>query len=130
MFQLDGLQASRDLEAQARSIIDLAFIWRISKLTWPLMSLFQTVCDFKEDALNSLVCPIVLRLGIQAIPAVCLLLGEVTLSSFMHYGIILPSPIGVDLLEFPVKMAYILERRRTRGQVLKFLFAQKFKPES
>jgi hypothetical protein len=46
------------------------------------MSLFQTVSSIKDKALNSVVCPIVIRLGIQTISAASLLIGEVTLSYF------------------------------------------------
>ena len=76
------------------------------------MSLIQTVSQIKDDALNSVVCPAVIRFGIQGIPAVSLLVGEVSLSGILHYGVILPSPIGVELLDFPSKMIYLLERRR------------------
>jgi hypothetical protein len=76
------------------------------------MSLIQVVNSIKDEALNSVVCPIVIRLGIHTIPAASLLIGEVTLSYFFHYGIILPSPIGVELMEFPAKMIYILERKK------------------
>lgn len=76
------------------------------------MSLIQTVSQIKDDAINSVVCPVVLRFGIQGIPAASLLIGEISLSGFLHYGVILPSPIGIELLEFPSKMIYILERRR------------------
>jgi hypothetical protein len=44
------------------------------------MSLFQTVNSMKDEALNIVVCPIVIRLGIQTISAASLLIGEVTLS--------------------------------------------------
>jgi hypothetical protein len=76
------------------------------------MSLTQTISNFKDDALNVIVCPIVLRLGIQTIPAASLLVGEVTLSYFLHYGVILPSPIGIELMEFPAKMVYILQCKK------------------
>jgi hypothetical protein len=76
------------------------------------MSLIQTVSNIKDDALNSIVCPVVIRLGVQSIPAASLLVGEVTLSGFLHYGVILPSPIGVELLEFPSRMVCVLQRRR------------------
>ena len=76
------------------------------------MSLFQTVSNFKDDALTGLVCPIVIRLGIQTIPAFLLLIGEGSLSWLLHFGVILPSPIGIELMEFPMKMTYILERKR------------------
>ena len=76
------------------------------------MSLIETVSHFKDDALNSVLCPVVIRLGIQGIPAASLLIGEVSLSGLLHYGVILPSPIGVELLDFPSRMIYLLERRR------------------
>lgn len=82
------------------------------------MSLLQSMNSIKDEALNSVVCPIVIRLGIHTIPAVSLLIGEVTLSYFFHYGIILPSPIGVELMEFPAKMIYILERKKIAASKL------------
>jgi hypothetical protein len=76
------------------------------------MSLIQTVSHIKQGALNSLVCPVVVRFGVQAIPASSLLIGEASLSSLLHFGVILPSPIGIELLVFPSKITYLLERRR------------------
>jgi hypothetical protein len=76
------------------------------------MSLIQSVNSIKEETLNTVVFPIVIRLGIHAIPAASLLVGEIALSYFLHYGIILPSPIGVELMEFPARMIYILERKK------------------
>ena len=76
------------------------------------MSLLQSVSSIKDEALYSVVCPVVIRLGIHTIPAVSLLIGEVVLSYLLHYGVILPSPIGVELMEFPAKMIYILERKK------------------
>lgn len=76
------------------------------------MSLIQVVNSIKDEALNGVVSPIVTRLGIHTMPAASLLVGEVVLSYFFHYGIILPSPIGVELMEFPAKMIYILERKK------------------
>jgi hypothetical protein len=78
------------------------------------MSLFQAVSNIKDDALIGLVCPILIRLGTQTIPAFSLLVGEVTLSYFLHYGVILPSPIGIGLLEFPARITYILVRKKIR----------------
>jgi hypothetical protein len=83
------------------------------------MSLFQTMNSIKDEALNIVVCPIVIRLGIQTIPAASLLIGEVTLSYLLHYGVMLPSPIGVELMEFPAKMIYILERKKVAVWKLK-----------
>jgi hypothetical protein len=60
----------------------------------------------------------VVRLGIQAIPAASLLVGEVALSYFLHYGVILPSPIGIELMEFPAKMIFILELKKMRTALL------------
>jgi hypothetical protein len=82
------------------------------------MSLFQTVNTIKDEALNSVIFPIVIRLGIQVIPAASLLIGEVALSYLLHYGVILPSPIGIELMEFPVKMIFILERKKMRLALL------------
>lgn len=48
------------------------------------MSLLQTVSYIKDEALNSVVCPIVMRLGIHTMPAASLLIGEVTLTLW-HY---------------------------------------------
>ncbi len=75
--------------------------------------------SIKDEAINSVICPIVTRLGVHTIPAASLLIGEVTLSHFMHYGIILPSPIGIELMEFPARMIYILEDRRLDYFVMK-----------
>jgi hypothetical protein len=83
------------------------------------MSLIHTVSNFKDEALNSVVCPFVIRIGVHAIPAASLLTGEVTVSYLLHYGVILPSPIGIDLLEFPAKMIYILEWKRTIPPLIK-----------
>lgn len=76
------------------------------------MSLMQTISSIKNGTLSSVVCPIVIRLGVQTLPAASLLIGEVSLSMILHFGVILPSPIGVELMEFPTKMIYILERRK------------------
>ena len=78
------------------------------------MSILETVSSIKDDALNCIICPIVIRLGIQTIPAASLLIGEVSLSSLLHYGVILPSPIGIEVMEFPVKMIYLLQNRNIR----------------
>ncbi len=67
----------------------------------------------KDEALNGVVCPIVIRLGIQAIPMASLLVGEASLSYVLHYGVILPSPIGIELMEFPARMIYILKFKKS-----------------
>lgn len=66
----------------------------------------------KDEALNRVVCPVVMGFGIHTMPVASLLVGEAALSSFLHYGIILPSPIGVELMEFLAKMIFILERKK------------------
>lgn len=76
------------------------------------MSLIQSVSHLKDDALNIVACPAVMRLGVQAIPASSLLIGEASLSGLLHYGVVLPSPIGIELLELPSKVIHVLERRR------------------
>jgi hypothetical protein len=63
----------------------------------------------------------VIRLGIQTIPASTLLVGEASLSCLLHYGVILPSPIGIELMEFPAKMILILEGRKITDLPLKAL---------
>jgi hypothetical protein len=73
----------------------------------------------KERALDRLICPMVVRLGIQTIPAATLLVGEAGLSYFLHYGVILPSPMGVELMEFPTRMTFILEHKKIRDTRLK-----------
>jgi hypothetical protein len=86
------------------------------------MSLLQTVSSIKDGTLAGVVCPIVTRLGILTIPAASLLAGEVVLSYVLHHGIILPSPIGVELMEFPAKMIYILERKKIAVWKLRLRF--------
>jgi hypothetical protein len=76
------------------------------------MSSLQTVNSIEDEILYSLICPIVIRLGIRTIPAASPLVGEVALSYLLHYGVILLPTIGIELMEFPVKMIYILESKR------------------
>jgi len=76
------------------------------------MSLIQAVNSIKDEAPNIVICPIVTRLRIRTMPAASLLVGEVTLSYLLHYDVILPSPIGIELMEFPAKMIYIIERKK------------------
>lgn len=74
------------------------------------MSIYEVITNVKDNAVDNLVCPLIHKLGIHAIPAVSILIGEITLSYILQHGIILPSPIGVELMEFPAKMVYILKR--------------------
>ena len=77
------------------------------------MSLIQAFSNFKDDTLCGLVSPVAMGLGIQAMPATMLLVGEASLSSLFQYGMILPSPIGMELLGFPSRMMiYLLDRRQ------------------
>jgi hypothetical protein len=73
------------------------------------LSILDVISNAKDNALDNFLCPVIHKLGIQTIPAASLLVGETVLSYMLHYGVILPSPIGVELMEFPAKMAYILK---------------------
>ncbi len=90
------------------------------------MSLIQVVNSIKDEALSNVVCPVVTRLGIHTIPAASLLVGEVMLSYLLHYGVILPSPIGVELMEFPARMIYILERKKIAAWKLRAIRMLRF----
>ena len=69
------------------------------------------ISNVKDSAVDNFVCPIIHKLGMQTIPATSLLIGEVTLSYMLQHTVILPSPIGIELMEFPAKMTYILKGR-------------------
>jgi len=68
--------------------------------------------DAKNTAIDGLVCPFIHKLGIGSIPAASLLIGEIAVSCIFQYGVILPSPIGIELMEFPVKMIYAIKGSR------------------
>ena len=53
-------------------------------------------------------------------------MGEVTLSYLLHYGIILPSPISIELMEFPAKMIYILEHKKITVWKLSSIYRLRF----
>ena len=82
--------------------------------------------SIKERAVDRLICPMVIRLGIHTIPATTLLVGEVSLSYLLHYGVILPSPIGIELMEFPVRMTFILERKKIKDMHLRVLLRMRY----
>lgn len=60
---------------------------------------------------ENFVCAFIVRMGISAIPAFSILVGEATMSYMIGHIILLPSPIGVELMEFPARMMYALKRR-------------------
>jgi len=68
--------------------------------------------EAKNTAIDSFVCPFIHKLGIGSIPAASLLIGELAVSYIFQYGVILPSPIGIELMEFPAKMIYALKISR------------------
>jgi hypothetical protein len=82
------------------------------------LSILSIISDVKEGTIDNLVCPAIHRLGVQTIPAASLLMGEIALSCILQQGVILPSPIGVELMEFPLKMIYILKGRNTIASYL------------
>jgi len=61
------------------------------------------------------VCAFIVKIGVKALPAFCILVGEVTMSYALGHVVILPSPIGIELIEFPAKMMYLLYRNRAQS---------------
>jgi hypothetical protein len=58
------------------------------------------------------VCSFIVKIGIKTLPAFSILVCETTMSYVLGHVVILPSPIGVELMEFPAKMMYLLHRNR------------------
>jgi hypothetical protein len=58
------------------------------------------------------VCSFIVKIGVKTLPAFSILVGEATMSYVLGHVVILPSPIGVELMEFPAKMMYLLHRNR------------------
>jgi hypothetical protein len=71
------------------------------------LSILGIFSDVREGTVDNLLCPVIHRLGVQTLPIISLLIGELALSLILHYGVILPSPVGVELMEFPAKMIYL-----------------------
>lgn len=65
----------------------------------------------QAGTVENFVCSFFVKIGIKAFPAFSILVGEATMSYMLDHMIILPSPIGVELMEFPAKMMYALKRR-------------------
>lgn len=59
------------------------------------------------------VCTFIVKIGAKALPAFSILVGEATMSYMLGHVVILPSPIGIELMEFPAKMMYALRKRRS-----------------
>jgi hypothetical protein len=58
------------------------------------------------------VCSFIVKIGVKTLPAFSILVGEATMSYVLGHVVILPSPIGIELMEFPAKMMYLLHRNR------------------
>jgi hypothetical protein len=56
-------------------------------------------------------CSFIVKIGIKTLPAFSILVGEATVSYLLGHVVIFPSPIGVELMEFPAKMMYVLRKR-------------------
>ena len=67
---------------------------------------------------NDILCSIIIKIGTQTLPMASLIVGEATLSYLLGYGVILPSPIGIELMEFPTKMMYVLSNNKYRIKTL------------
>lgn len=65
----------------------------------------------QANDVENFVCAFFVKIGVTTLPAFSILIGEGTLSHALGYGIILPSPIGVELMEFPARMMYALSRK-------------------
>jgi len=65
----------------------------------------------QAGTVENFVCSFIVKIGIKALPALSILVGEATMSYMPGHMIIPPSPIGVELMEFPAEMMYALKRR-------------------
>lgn len=63
------------------------------------------------ENVENFVCSFIVKIGIKTLPAFSILVGEATMSYMLGHVVILPSPIGVELMEFPVRMMYALKKR-------------------
>ena len=64
-----------------------------------------------ENRVENFVCSFIVKIGIKTLPAFSILVGEATMSYMLGHVVILPSPIGVELMEFPARMMYALKKR-------------------
>ena len=58
---------------------------------------------------ENFICSFIVMIGIKTLPAFSIVLGEAAISYMLGHVIILPSPIGIELMEFPAKMVYIIK---------------------
>lgn len=63
------------------------------------------------ENVENFVCSFIVKIGIKTLPAFSILVGEATVSYMLGHVVILPSPIGVELMEFPARMMYVLKKR-------------------
>ncbi len=63
------------------------------------------------ENVENFVCSFIVKIGIKTLPAFSILVGETTVSYMLGHVVILPSPIGVELMEFPARMMYALKKR-------------------
>ena len=61
---------------------------------------------------ENFVCSFIVKIGSKTLPTFSIVMGEATMSLVLGYGVILPSPIGIELMEFPARMMFMLRRRR------------------
>lgn len=61
---------------------------------------------------ENFVCSFIVKIGVRTLPTFSILVGEATLSYMLGHVVILPSPIGVELMEFPARMMYAFGKRR------------------
>ena len=66
----------------------------------------------QAGTVENYVCSFIVKIGIKALPAFSILVGEATVSYVLGHVFILPSPIGIELIEFPAKMMYAFCKRR------------------
>jgi hypothetical protein len=66
----------------------------------------------QAGTVENYVCTFIIKIGVKALPAFSILVGEATMSYMLGHVVILPSPIGIELMEFPAKMMYLLHKRR------------------
>jgi hypothetical protein len=67
----------------------------------------------QAGTVENYVCTLIVKIGIKALSAFSILVGEATVSYMLGHVVILPSPIGIELIEFPAKMMYLLHKRRS-----------------
>lgn len=63
------------------------------------------------ENVENFVCSFIVKIGIKTLPAFSILVGEATVSYMLGHVVILPSPIGIELMEFPARMMYALKKR-------------------